>query len=373
MFAALARRPEVISFATGAPDPALLPGTLVASLARDAVARYGNSVLQYGMTRGFAPLLARAHDLLRARGVDLPDSTHIATGGSGALHNVSMALLSPGDVVLVETPTYTPAVKVFRAHGARVVEVASDESGILPDHLDAALVRHDATFVYLLPTFHNPTGRTMPVARRQQVAEVVRRRDALLVEDDVYTDLRYRGEPVPALSSFAPANSVYVTSLSKTLAPAVRIGIVAMPPDLLARVLALKQGIDMQTSTLCQAIAAEFLAGEAGRAHVAHTVASYATKLDTLVAALEAYLPAGFAWTRPDGGMFLWVTGPAGFDADAMVDRALDAGVAYLPGSAFHLDGTSHRNTMRLSFAGVAVGDIGRGVELLAKLCAEAT
>lgn len=365
MFARLANRPDVVSFATGAPDPALLPGALVATLAGEVVAKYGNSVLQYGMTRGFGPLLAQAQELLLRRGVDRPDGTHIATGGSGALHSVCMALLGPGDVVLVETPTYAPAVKVFRAHGARVVAVASDEHGISPESLDTALVRHDARFAYLLPTFHNPTGATMPAARRGEVAEVVRRRDALVVEDDVYTDLRYRGEPLPALSSFLPDNSVYVTSLSKTLAPAVRIGITAMPPELLARVLVLKQGIDMQTSTFTQAIAAEFLAGEAGRAHLARSVSAYAAKLDTMAAALTA---AGFSFTRPDGGMFVWVTGPPGFDADAMVDRALDAGVAYLPGSVFHVDG-DRRDIMRLSFAGVPHEDIERGVALLAKVC----
>lgn len=198
------------------------------------------------------------------------------------------------------------------------------------------------------------------MARRQQVAEVVRLRDTLLVEDDVYADLRYRGEPVPALSSFAPHHSVYVTSLSKTLAPAMRIGITAMPPDLLARVLVVKEGIDRQTSTFTQAIAAEFLAQHAG-AHLARTVASYAAKLNTLSSALAAYLPAGFTWTWPEGGMFVWVTGPDGFDADAMVARALDAGVAYVPGSAFHVDQACHRNTMRLSFARVPRTDIERG------------
>lgn len=364
MFARLANRPDIVSFATGAPDPALLPGELVTSLAADALSRYGNSVLQYGMTRGFGPLLEQAQELLLRRGVDRPDGTHIATGGSGALHNVCLALLEPGDVVLVETPTFAPAVKVFRSHGARVVAVASDDDGILPESLDSALVRHDATVVYLLPTFHNPTGRTMPVARRQQVADVLERRGALVVEDDVYTDLRYRGEPVPALSSFAPDNSVYITSLSKTLAPAMRIGITAMAPDLLARVLVLKQGIDMQTSTFTQAIAAEFLASSASRTHLARTVASYGAKLDTLVAALESAMPSGFTWTKPEGGMFLWVTGPPGFDADAVLDRAFDAGVAYLPGSIFHADA---RDAMRLSFAGVPQEDIHRGVRLLAE------
>lgn len=152
----------MISFTSGAPDPALLPAELVARLAGDVVVKYGDSVLRYGMTRGFQPLLDQAPALLRRRGVDRPDETHIATGASGALHSVCAALLDPCDVVLVETPTHPPALEVFRGHGARVVAVESDEHGILPDRLDAAIVRHEARFVYLLPTFHNPTGRTMP-------------------------------------------------------------------------------------------------------------------------------------------------------------------------------------------------------------------
>ncbi|MFI6779138.1 PLP-dependent aminotransferase family protein [Nocardia sp. NPDC050412] len=369
-FATLARRPDVISFAVGAPDPALLPGELVSSLAGAAIAKYGNTVLQYGLTQGFPPLLEQARILLSGRGIGCsPERVHIATGGSGALHNICMALLNRGAVVLVETPTYGPAVKVFRSHGALVVEVASDADGILPEALDSALAQHDPAFVYLLPTFQNPTGRTMSTARRAQVAEVITRHDALVVEDDVYTDLRYRGEPLPPLWSFAPDRTAYITSLSKTLAPALRIGITVLPDDLLEPVLALKQGIDMQTSAFNQAIAAEFLGTPVGSEHLSLLVKSYAAKLNTVVTALGKYFPPGFSWTEPDGGMFVWVEGPADFDADMLVVPALNRGVAFLPGSAFFAAPDAPRNAIRLSFATVPEHRIEPGIELLAGLC----
>ncbi|WP_433760295.1 PLP-dependent aminotransferase family protein [Nocardia sp. CA-135398] len=370
IFATLARRPEVISFAVGAPDPALLPGELVASLAADVYAEYGNSVLQYGMTRGFPPLIEQARLLLAARGIGCPaDRLHIATGGSGALHSVCMALLDPGATVLVEIPTYGPAVKVFRSHGAKVTGVESDGDGILPAALDVALSGQRVAFVYLLPTFQNPTGRTMSAVRRTQVAEVVKRHGATVVEDDVYVDLRYRGTPLPAFWSVAPDNTVYITSLSKTLAPALRIGIAVLPGELLDHVLALKQGIDMQTSTFNQAIATAFLRDVKGAAHVAHAVESYGAKLAALTAALGAYLPPGFSWTEPEGGMFVWVEGPGDFDAGALIGPALDAGVAFLPGAMFYAADDPPRNGIRLSFANVPTAEIGRGIQLLAYLC----
>ncbi|MGX1770838.1 aminotransferase-like domain-containing protein [Nocardia brasiliensis] len=371
MFTALARRPELISFAVGAPDPALLPGDLVAALAADVVAEYGPQVLQYGTTRGFPPLLDQVQGLLRKRQItDAAELTHIATGGSGALHSTCMALLGPGSVVLVETPTYGPAVKVFRSHGAVVIGVESDADGIVPAALDAALTRQAVAMVYLLPTFQNPTGRTMSVTRRRQVAEVVVRHGVTVVEDDVYVDLRYRGAPVPAFWSFAPGNTAYLTSLSKTVAPALRIGIAVLPEYLLDPVLALKQGIDMQTSTFNQAIAAAFLCSAEGAAHVTRAIENYGAKLAILTAALHRYMPPGFSWTEPEGGMFVWVEGPTDFDADRMIRPALDAGIALLPGSMFYASDNPPRNGTRLSFANVPSVEIDRGVRILAELCA---
>lgn len=372
IFATLARRPDVISFAAGAPDGALLPVELLTELVESVSAKYGPVTLQYGMTRGFAPMLEQAQRLLHTRQIDCSlAGLHITTGGSGALHNICMAVLDPGAVVLVETPTYAPAVKTFQAHGATAVGVECDEFGIRPEALDQALATHDAAFVYLLPTFQNPTGRTVPAQRRAQLAEVVRRREALVVEDDIYADLRYRGEPVPAFWSFAPENTIYVTSVSKTLAPAVRVGIAVTPPELSECILALKQTIDMQTSTLGQAIAAEFLGSGQASAHLERLRGAYSTKLNTLVGALERHFPGEFSWTEPDGGLFVWVDGPPDFDADALLDQALEHGVAFLPGSVFYADGgANHRNTMRLSIGTVVDDEIDAGIKRLATLCA---
>ncbi|WP_280314281.1 PLP-dependent aminotransferase family protein [Nocardia wallacei] len=366
IFAMLAHRPDIISFAVGSPDTDLLPVDLMPELVRRATAKYGPAILQYGMTQGFDPLLGHARELLGTRGISCPGrAIHIATGGSGALHNLCMALLDEGDVVLVESPTYGPAVKGFRSHGATVREVACDEFGIVPEALAEAL-SPEVAFLYMLPTFQNPTGRTVPAARRQQLAEVVLRRGALVIEDDVYADLRYHGDPVPALWSYAPENTVYLTSLSKTFAPAVRIGIVVLPERLSDRTLALKQNIDMQTSTFCQAVATEFLESGHAEAHLARIIDTYSSRLDTLVTALDRYFSPEFRWRKPDGGMFLWLEGPPGFDADIAVRSALEQGVAYLPGSVFYAeDGLRHRDTIRLSFANVADRDIDRGIKRL--------
>jgi 2-aminoadipate transaminase len=369
-FATLAGRPEVISFAVGAPDPGLLPVDTVAALAGEALAEYGSTALQYGVTRGFPAMLEQARTLLSGRGIGCPtDRLHIATGGSGALHNLCMALLGPGAVVLVEAPTYGPAVKVFRSHGARVIEVESDTEGMVPRALDAALADQDVALIYLLPTFQNPTGRTMPVSRRAEIADIVLRRGALVVEDDVYSDLRYRGTPVPAFWSFAPDHTVYITSLSKTLAPALRIGIEVLPRELVDHVLALKQGIDMQTSAFTQAIAARFLAGPAAADHLELLTETYAAKLATMTAALARHFPAGYRWTEPEGGMFLWLEGPPGLNTDDLLGPALECGVAFLPGSVFFAAETPSP-ALRLSFAGAPVEQIDHGIELLARVCA---
>lgn len=371
LFSLLGRRPEVISFAAGAPETTLLPGELVPGLVDTVMTKYGNRALQYSMPQGFGPLVEQAAHLLSERWIRCPaDNIHIATGRSGALHNVCRAVLGAGDVVLVETPTHGPALEIFQSHGATVTSVESDEAGLLPEALDEALARTSAALVYLLPTFQNPTGRTMPTTRRAEVAEVIVRRNALAVEDDVYADLRYRGRPIPAFWAFAPNNTVYITSLSKTLAPAIRIGIAVLPPDVLSTVSALEHGIGMQTSTLCQAIAAEFLASPFMAEHLQTITEAYSAKLQLLCTALGKYFPGGFRWTEPDGGLFVWVDGPPGFDADAALDRALLRDVAFRPGSAFYADDALlHRNTMRLSFAGVRSEQVLPGIDALAAVC----
>ncbi|WP_426565396.1 PLP-dependent aminotransferase family protein [Angustibacter sp. McL0619] len=369
LFATVARRPDVVSFAAGAPDLALLPVPKVAAAAQRALDRWGPRILQYGPTEGFAPLREACLPLLAARGLSVTaDAVHISTGGSGGLATACQALLDEADVVLVERPSYPPAVKVFRSFGAHVVGVPSDQHGIIPGALDHALTEHRPKLVYLMPTFQNPTGRTASAQRRQAVASVLRDHGALAVEDDVYYDLRYSGSALAALAAYAPEHVIYLTSLSKTVAPALRIGIVVPPPALMPAMLALKQGIDMQTSSLTQAIATEALTDPAAPAQLEALRTSYSRKRDLLVSALRAELDHRFAFDVPDGGLFLWLQGPDGFDAERALPAALDVGVAYLPGASCYAEPGHGRSALRLSFAAPPAADIAGAVGRLASV-----
>jgi 2-aminoadipate transaminase len=371
LFQLTQERVDLVSFAAGAPDTALLPVELLDELTSRAVAHFGRAVLQYGHTLGFPPLREAVLPLLAARGLSRTSAdVHIATGGSGALNNVCMALLDEGDVVAVERPTYSPALKVLAAYGARVVDVDCDEHGLLPDALDAVLAAQPVKVLYTLPTFQNPTGRTMPAERRAAVAAVVARHDTFLVEDDVYYDLRFRGDDVPALSSLLPDRSVYLTSFSKLFAPAVRTGVAVMPPDVLAGVLKLKQGIDMQTSSYTQALVTEFVTSGWADKHREVLRIEYGRRLAVLDRALGAHLPAGFRWAVPDGGMFVWVEGPPTLDAMALLRPAVEAGVAFVPGAAFFVTPAHAPHTLRLSFASVPEDHIEEGVRRLAAVLA---
>ncbi|MCW2542382.1 MAG: GntR family transcriptional regulator [Frankiales bacterium] len=367
LFARVQQNPDVVSFAAGAPDPAVLPVDAIARFAVSVLSEGGRSGLQYGKTQGSLLLREAVAPMLHVRGITAPaDRLHVATGGSGALHTIAMALLDDPGVVLVEHPTYGPAMDVFRSFGARVVEVESDDEGMLPDGLQAALGHSDVRFIYVLPTFRNPTGSTVSLLRRKQLCDVVLANDALLVEDDVYSDLRYTGEQIPAMWKFAPDNCCYITSLSKTIAPALRIGVAVLPSYILAAVNTLKQGLDMQTSSLTQAIATAFLLDAAWPAHLRSLVEHYHRKLDLLDASLTTYLTGAAQWRRPDGGMFVWLTLPPEADSGSLLDRALDLGVAFLPGDSFFVNPEDGRQHFRLSFAAPPIERIQLGVQRLA-------
>lgn len=373
IFRLTAARPDVVSFGAGAPDDALLPVGMLSFLVQRAIDHYGAAVLQYGAPAGFDPLRSACVPLLAERGIAVrADDIHIATGGSGGLDTLCMTLVDAGDTVLVERPTYSPALKVFRTYGARVEDIDCDEHGMLPDALDARLRAGPVKLVYLLPTFQNPTGQTVPVNRRADLATVLRERGTLAIEDDVYWQLRYEADPIPALWQWAPDHVVYLTSLSKTLAPAIRVGIVIPPAPLYAPAMVLKQGVDMHTSVLGQAVAAEFLTSEEGAAQTRRLIERYHQKRDTLLAALHTHLPSTFSWTRPHGGMFVWVTGPGGTDTAALLNAAIAAGVAYQPGGPFHVDPAVGRATLRLGFARPQAVDIEPAVSRLADLLTRA-
>jgi 2-aminoadipate transaminase len=321
-------------------------------------------VLQYGTVAGYRPLIDALVPRLHATGVHTTASgVHITTGATGALHAVCLATITPGSRVLVADPSY--GIDTFTGHGAIVDTIPCDEDGITPDGLDHALRRGPARFVYLTPTFANPTGATMPSARRAAIATIARHHKTLLVEDDTYRDLSYDGRPVPALHAHAPDLTVYIGSLSKTVAPALRIGYAVAPTTMHKAMLAIKERIDMQTSTLTQAVAAAFLTDHYD-GHLDHTRPIYAARRDALCDGLSTM--DGVRFTPPEGGVFVWVERDGLVLGDAFTIRAAAAGVVVMPGKHFRNGPRPGVGAMRLAFAGLPVDRIRVGTSRLAGL-----
>jgi 2-aminoadipate transaminase len=366
-------RADIISFAVGAPSTDLLPIELFEDLTKKAIHAYGREILQYGLPKGFPPLIDAVVPLFAQRGINCAtENIHIATGGSGGLNNICMTLLDKNDTVLVENPSYSPAIKTFLAYDAKIGTLECDEEGVVLGSLEQRLKQRKPKFVYLLPTFQNPTGRTMSVIRRKKIAAIIKKHNMLVIEDDVYYDLRYRGDHVPALYSFAPNNVLYIASVSKILAPTMRVGILVLPKPIMGKFLILKHSIDMNTSVYMQALTAEFLKSSHAQTHISFLNKMYSKKLDVMLQALKTYMPKGFVWNKPEGGLFLWVTGPTQFRADVLLAKAVEESVAYVPGNTFFVDQKQGRNTIRLSFAAAPIEKIEEGIKVLAKLCKEA-
>ncbi len=366
---ALLDRPEVVSFAGGLPAPELFDVEGLRA-AVDAVLSGPDArrALQYAPTEGDPELRAQVAARMTARGLPTTAADLLVTTGSQqALTLVTTALLDPGAVVAVEDPTYLAALQAFGLAGARVVPVASDEHGIDPDALADVVARERPALLYLVPTFANPTGRTLPADRRAAVAGLAARAGFWVVEDDPYGELRYRGEPVPPLAaSPAAADRVlHLGSFSKIASPGLRLGWLRAPAALLPVLTVAKQAADLHTSTLDQAAAAVWLDRTDLDAHVRRLCAAYRERRDVMVAALPSTLPPGSTWTDPDGGMFVWARLPGDADTGELLHRALAADVAYVPGAPFSA-GTPDRATLRMSFTTNGPGTIAEGMRRLA-------
>lgn len=347
---ALTTRPGIISFAGGLPAPELFDVEGLRA-AYDAVLSSGGSALQYSPTEGDRDLRALVADRYTSLGLPTePDDIIVTTGSQQALSLLAAALVSPGDVVLVERPSYLAALQVFALAGARIVEIPGTADHLDLDAVDALAREHSPVLLYTVPTFQNPTGRTLDLEARARLVQVAAARGFRVVEDDPYRELRYSGESVAPLACFDEVGAVVATgSFSKVLAPGLRLGWVRTTPDVHGAVVVAKQASDLHTSTLDQAAAARYLASGGLATNLVRTRDAYRLRRDALLAALPAALPPGSSWTTPDGGMFVWATLPDGHDTSALLPAAVDAGVAYVPGAPFYAS-TPNAATMRLSF-----------------------
>ena len=363
---ALTARPGVISFAGGLPAPELFDaaGLREAFAAALSDERAGRS-LQYSTTEGDPELRAAIAARLTARGLPTEaDELLVTSGSQQALTLAAAVLIEPGDRVLVEEPSYLAALQAFALAGAVVVPVACDGDGLDPDAVAAAAEEHGARLLYTIPTFHNPTGRTLPLERRRALAAIAERHGLWLIEDDPYGELRYRGEPLPSLATMAEDRTLALSTLSKVAAPGLRIGWVRTPPALRHALVVAKQAADLHSSTVDQAAAARWLGAVDLDAHIGVLRAEYGRRRDALLDGLLDALPPGSTHNRPEGGMFVWARLPDGWDAEPLLARALERDVAFVPGYPFFA-GEPDRATLRFSFTTHAPAEIAEGLARL--------
>jgi 2-aminoadipate transaminase len=360
-------RADVVSLAGGLPGADLFPVDVLARLAAEVLAADGPRALQYAETEGHEGLRARIAARL-PDGVPFraPDEIVVTHGSQQGLDLLAKLFLDPGDEVLVETPAYLGALQVFRFFGAKVTFLPCDAEGALPDALAEAL-RRRPKLVYLTPTFQNPSGVCWSARRRAEVREVLARGDALLVEDDPYRALWFDEEPPPPIAAgWDPARSVYLGSFSKTAVPGLRVAFLCAAAPLVRTAVLAKQATDLHTNTLGQHLLHRFLGEPAFDAHVTGLRRAYAARRDALDASLRERLHGRLAWNRPAGGMFLWARLADGGDANALLARALEEGVAFVPGGEFHA-AAAGRDTLRLNFTHAAPAQLAEGVARLAR------
>ncbi len=344
-------RPGMISLAGGIPAPESFPTEHMEEIFGTVMAKYGPQALQYDATEGFAPLRTALVDHLGEKGVTATaDEILIFSGSQSTLDTVGKMLITEGDVVVTEEPTYLGALSAFAPYGPRYETVQTDENGMIPEALEAVLKRETVKFIYLTPTFQNPTGYTLSLERRKAIGELLRKYNCLLVEDDPYGALRYRGETLPTVWSFAPEHVVYSSTLSKVFAPGLRTGFCVAPEWLRPWLVVAKQGADLHTSTLNQALAAEYLSGGHLVDQLPKIISIYQPRQEAMLAALDKYFPDDFTWSKPDGGMFVWVVGPSDFDAEDAYWDAVEHNTAFVPGKFFFTDPSVGLSTMRLNF-----------------------
>ncbi len=357
-------RPEVISFAGGLPAPSTFPvGEMQAALDRVLQTR-GREALQYSTTEGYAPLREWiAARLSTPQAPVSPEEVLIVSGSQQGLDLLAKALIDPGDTVLVETPTYLGALQAFSLFEPRFVAVPSDEDGLIPESLDASM--QEAKFLYCLPNFQNPTGRLLAGERRHQLAQRARELDLLILEDDPYGALSYDGETPPSIRSLAPERTVYMGSFSKVLAPGLRLGYIVAPRALRAKLVQVKQATDLHTATLSQMAVFDVIKDGFLDQHIPTIRSLYRDQCAAMLDALKRHMPEGVRWNSPRGGMFLWAELPRGLDASAVLARAVEQNVAFVPGAPFYADAPV-REALRLAFVTVPPPRIEEGVERLA-------
>ena len=364
--------PGMISFAGGNPSLSALPDAQCAELARELLLDKGKVLLQYGATEGYAPLRESLVPYLKDRfSFDCrADEILPVTGSTQAMDLLCKALIDPGDKVVVENPTFLGNMQAIRLYQAQLVPVDSDDDGIKVDELEEVFKKEHPKMLYVIPTFQNPTGRTLSLERREKIAALAAQYGVVVAEDDPYRDLRYSGQELPSIKSFDTEGWVaFMGSFSKVISPGLRVGFLAANPALLRKCIIGKQSSDVHTANLNQAIVDAYLRRNLLMPHVEEICQSYARQMNTMLGLLAKC--GGVArYTRPQGGLFIFAELSEGMDAVELLKKCVDKGVAYVPGTYFYPDG-GHENTFRLNFSMSTVEQIEKGMKLLDEVFAQ--
>ena len=359
----------IYSFAGGYPSADTFPLESIRQTITEVIAKYGAKAFQYGATQG-VPELREAV----AKRYDVPvERVQITSSSQQGIDVCTRVLVNPGDVILTSSPSYLGALQSFRSYRADIRGVAHKEDltefkasyeSVISQVLGEG---KKIKFLYMIPDFQNPSGESLTLEERQMLVELADRHDFLIVEDSPYRELRYEGEHIPTMYSLSPDRVIHLGSFSKIFAPGFRLGWAIAHPEILDKIYVCKQSLDLCPPIMDQYVAAEFLASGRLDENLVKSVALYKGKRDLLLSLLQEHMPQGVKWTHPEGGLFLFLTMPEGFEAVKFYDRALDAGVAYVAGEFFHPDG-SGKNTMRLNFSFMTEDKIRAGIKLLADL-----
>ncbi len=366
--------PEIISFAGGAPSPDLFPREELEEIAARIFRDKCNLALQYGITEGYAPLADFVKARLVSQGViRAGESVIITTGGQQVIDLTARALVNEGDVVVAERPSFVGGLNCFRSYNADLRDVPVENDGLSTDALEEMLKTTKIKLVYTIPTFQNPSGITMSLAKRKRLLELAEKHDFYILEDNPYGELRYRGEDVATIKSMDETGRViYAGSFSKILSPGLRLGFASARADILEKLVVIKQITDVHTPTLNQLLAYEFVTNYDLDAHVRRSRELYGHKCAVMLGEMDRRFPEYCEYTRPEGGIFLWCTLPDRFDSKELFNRGVEKKVAFVPGDSCMVDMNKKYSSFRLNFSNTADDKIAEGIKILAGVIEEA-
>lgn len=364
----LTTQPGFISFAGGLPAADLFPIQRIGEATQKVLAEHADKALQYSTTEGYLPL--REWIAGRMPGASA-ENVQIVSGSQQGLDLIGKVFIDPGSKILVEAPTYLGALSSFNPYEPHYISVGMDEEGLRLDELEAALKAHRFKFMYVLPTFQNPSGRLMGLERRKAIVALARKYQTPILEDDAYAELYFSGQPLPTLYALdlelGGGNVIYLSTTSKTLAPGLRVAWVVGPKPVIQKIVYAKQGADLHSPTLNQMLVYELVQdGEWFQAQIGKIRQTYQTRRTWMLEALQKYMPEDIGWIVPQGGMFFWLTAPQGLDSLELLKQAVEEKMAFVPGQPFYADG-SGQNTLRLSYSSATHEQIEEGIKRLGR------